>query len=556
MPAIVDPSYEEVPYEGFALFLTSPDHLAALARLFEVSAPEVETCRVLELGCARGDNLIPMALAMPRARFVGVDLSPGQIAAGRAAIAELGLENIDLIEQSIVEVRPDLGPFDFIVAHGVYSWVPDPVQEKMLSLCAEALAPNGLAYVSFNTYPGWHMRTMIRDMMVYQARAIGGTRDRVRAGRSLMKGLVQVLAQHENPYARCLREEAQAIVRHDESYLAHEYLEATNDPIYFHQFVERAAAHGLRYLAEAQYWTMAATQPPELFQSLGDSSLDWLGREQLYDFIKGRAFHNAVLCREGPPCSRTPSARAMMSLRFTALVRPAGENAAPRPEGGEDFHNFRGEFALSTNDPVIRAALRILDEARPRSVPFGTLWARVQERLAASGAGATAVPGGEDPATAAGSSPTTAAMPERLAEALPGLFGHNVMRLAETLLGLFAHNIIEVHVREPGFTTEVGEFPRASPVARRQAAGAARVANLRHRMVGLVDFDQVVLAHLDGRHDRRALVAKMQGAIAAGSLNVQAQGRPITDPAEAEPILARLLEESLRRLAAGALLVG
>ena len=151
MSVEVSSSYEEVPYEGFALYLTYPDHLAALARLFEVSPPEVETCRVLELGCARGDNLIPMALSLPRARFVGIDLSPGQIAAGRATIAALGLENIALREQSILDVGLDLGPFDFIVAHGVYSWVPDPVREAMLRLCALALAPNGLAHISYNS---------------------------------------------------------------------------------------------------------------------------------------------------------------------------------------------------------------------------------------------------------------------------------------------------------------------------------------------------------------------------------------------------------------------
>jgi SAM-dependent methyltransferase len=131
-----------------------------------MSPPEIETCRVLEVGCGRGDNLIPMAFSLPRARFLGIDLSPRQIAEGRAAIAELGLENIELRAQNILDVSPGLGSFDFIVAQGVYSWVPEPVREQMLRLCAAALAPNGLALISYNTYPGWYMRTMIRDLMV------------------------------------------------------------------------------------------------------------------------------------------------------------------------------------------------------------------------------------------------------------------------------------------------------------------------------------------------------------------------------------------------------
>jgi len=521
-------SYEEVPYEGFALFLTHPDHLAALARLFGVSTPDVETCQVLELGCARGDNLIPMALSLPRARLVGIDLSPRQIAEGRATIAELGLENIELREQSIMDAGPELGQFDFILAHGVYSWVPAPVQEAMLRLCGRALAPNGLAYISYNTYPGWHMRTMARDMMFFLARGVAETRARVSVGRTFMRQLAELLAKHDNPYARCLREEAEKIVRHDECYLAHEYLEETNHPIYFHEFVDRAVAQGLRYITDAQYWTTAATQPDELFRAFGDSALDWHDREQIYDFIKGRAFRNALLCREGIPCSRMPSARAIMSLRISSLVRPAAGDFPPRPDGGEDFHNLRGEFALSTNDPVIRTALRILDEARPRSIPVETLWARTAERLAAA-----APAGGPDERPAAS----------------PAM-------LAESLLDAFAHNIIELHVREPRFTTEIGEFPHASPVARRQAAAGPRVANLRHRLFALVDFDQLVLAQLDGRHDRPAILAKMKDAVRDGVFNIQFRGSPLTDPTEAEPLLVRLLEESLRRLAAGALLVG
>ncbi len=529
MSTTASSSYEEVPYKGFALFLTHPDHLAALARLFGVVTPDVETCRVLELGCARGDNLIPMALSLPRARFVGIDLSPRQIAEGRATIAELGLENIELREQNIMDAGPELGRFDFIVAHGVYSWVPAAVQEAMLRLCGRALAPNGLAYISYNAYPGWHMRTMVRDMMFFLARGVAETRARVSAGGTFMRQLAELLAKHDNAYARCLREEAEQIVRHDESYLAHEYLEETNHPIYFHEFADRAAVHGLHYLTDAQYWSMAAAQPDELFRAFGDRALDWHDREQIYDFIKGRAFRNALLCREEVPCSRVPSARAIMSLRITSMVRPAASDVALRPDGGEDFHNLRGEFALSTNDPCVRTALRILDEARPRSVHFETLWDRIEERLPSAFA-------------AAGPDDRRAASPAAL---------------AESLLDTFAHNLIELHVREPRFTTEIAEFPEASPVARRQAAATApRVANLRHRLIALVDFDQVVLAQLDGRHDRPAILAKMKDAVRDGVLNIQFRGSPVTDPTEAEPVLVRLLEESLRRLAAGALLVG
>jgi methyltransferase-like protein len=529
MPAEARSSYDEIPYEGFAVSLTHPDHLAALARLFEVSPPEIETCRVLELGCARGDNLIPMALSLPRARFIGIDLSPRQVAEGQATIAELGLANIELRAQSILDVGPDLGAFDFIVAHGIYSWVPEPVREKIFQLCAEALVLNGLAHISYNTYPGWHMGAMVRDMMLFQARQTTGIRARVHAGRTLMQGLAQVLARYDNPYAQSLRDEAERIVGLDESYLAHEFLDETNHPVYLYQFVDRAAAHGLRYLTDAEYWRTAAAQPAALFQALGDSDLDWLGREQLYDFVNGRSFRHAVLCHEELPCSRTPTPQALRSLRITPRVRPAVAGPTSSSEREEAFLNFRGEVAFSTSDAVLRASLHTLWEAWPRSLSFETLRARVEERVAAT------VPAAEAGADA-DSGPLAAT-------------------LAETLLRAFARNHIELHVREPGITTEPGTRPVASPVARHQAATRPKVANLRHQMVTLIDFDQLVLPHLDGQHDRTALLAEMQRAVQNGVFSMRSQGRPVTDPEQAAPILARLLEESLRRLAAGALLM-
>src|SRR5262249_29482458 len=183
----------------------------------------------------------------------------------------------------------------------------------------------------------------------------------------------------------------------------------------------------------------------------------------------------------------------------------------------------------------IRTALRVLDEVRPRSLPFETLWGRVKERVGSTSVTAIVEPKGVVPTNEA-----VASSPEALAEAL---------------LNAFCHNIIEVHGVEPDFTLEISEFPRASPIARRQARSVSRVANLRHRLIALDDFDQFLLPHLDGRHDRRALVAELNGAIQSGALTMKASGRPITDAGEAEPMLTRMLEESLKRLASGALLV-
>ena len=371
------------------------------------------------------------------------------------------------------------------------------------------------------------MRTVTRDMMVFHTRETSGALARVQASRTLMRGVARVLAKQDTAYGRCLREEAERSVSHNEYYLAHEHLAETNRPVYFHEFVDRAAAHGLRFLTEAEYWRTAAASRPEFFQAFGDFPLDWLGHEQLYDFLVGRAFRLSVLCHGEVSRSRTPSAQALLSLWITTRVRPAAAGPAPSLGQREDFHDSQGALALSTNDPVVRAALRVLAEAWPRSLAFETLWARAQKLMASSWG--IAAPSLEDATSRA--------------------------RLAEAMLGAFGHNIVELHVQEPEFTTEIGEFPRASPVARRQAATAQRVANLRHQMIALVDCDQLVLRHLDGRHDRRALLAALEDAVRVGGCNVPSQGRPITHPAAEQTSLVHRLEKSLRRLANAALFV-
>jgi methyltransferase-like protein len=296
--------------------------------------------------------------------------------------------------------------------------------------------------------------------------------------------------------------------------------------VYFHEFVERAAAHGLQFLAEAKFKNMAIAQPPELFRSLGGSELDWLTREQYHDFVTGQSFRRSVLCRNQRPLSRTPSGRALMSLRITANVRPGTKvpSADPASDGVENFQTLSGETVFSTADSLLKTVIRVLCEAWPRSLPFETLRSRIQVRLA---------PVGE---TSVGQTDVKSA------------------KLLEALLTCLGKGLIDLQVREPAFTTEISEFPRATPLARRQAVEGMRVANLRHQVIGLIEFDRFVLSVLDGRHDRQAILAELHDAAANGVFTTHVQGQPVTDPREVDRLLTHALEESLGRLAARALL--
>jgi SAM-dependent methyltransferase len=179
-------SYDEVPYDSYPFPQTHPDRLATIATLLGLQPAPVEHCRALELGCAAGGNLIPMALTLPDSTFLGIDLSARQIDDGRQTVAALGLTNIELRQLSILDVDASFGRFDYLICHGVFSWVPAAVQEKILAICAAHLAPHGVAYISYNTYPGWHLRGMIRDMMLYHAQQFREPAVRVRQARNLL----------------------------------------------------------------------------------------------------------------------------------------------------------------------------------------------------------------------------------------------------------------------------------------------------------------------------------------------------------------------------------
>ena len=162
-------SYDEVPYESHPFAQTHPSRLFTVGTLFGLRPTPVQRCRVLELGCAAGGNLIPMAEYLPDSEFVGLDLSARQVEDGKKLIADFGLKNLTLKHASILDVDASYGTFDYVICHGVYSWVPSSVQDKVLDICAKQLTPNGIAYISYNTYPGWHMRGMIRDMMQFHS---------------------------------------------------------------------------------------------------------------------------------------------------------------------------------------------------------------------------------------------------------------------------------------------------------------------------------------------------------------------------------------------------
>src|SRR5262249_48393803 len=350
-------------------------------------------------------------------------------------------------------------PFDYIICHGVFSWVPEQVQDKILDVCGRLLRPDGIAYVSYNTYPGWHMRRMIREMLVFHVSRFPGDppQQRIDRARGLLDFLARSVPQSASPYGLLLQEQRASLSKHSDSYLFHEHLEEHNEPLYFLQFCERAGAHGLRYLGEAEFPVMVASTSfaPEVQQGLAEMTVTLLEKEQYMDFLRNRTFRQTLLCHSHQRPRYAVRADQLTACHVAAPVRP--QSAAPdlRTEAVEEFLG-PGELRLSSTVPLVKAALVCLGEAWPRAIAFDRLLALAWERLG------TAVP--PDPEVA----------------------GQEARAVGKALLTSYAtagEGLVELSLRPPEFTTEVSERPRASPLARLQARTTSQVTNLRHEVV-------------------------------------------------------------------------
>ncbi|WP_286937988.1 methyltransferase regulatory domain-containing protein [Achromobacter sp. UBA4530] len=368
-------AYDETPYESNAFPLTAPGHLRAVAALYGLSAPPVENARILELGCAAGGNLLPFAVAHPNAHVVGIDLSTHQIESGQTIIKALGLANVELRSLSITDISKDFGEFDYIIAHGVFSWVPPPVREAILRVCRENLAPEGIAYISYNTYPGWKASDVVRDAMILNSYGAQTPTERVTRAKDVL-GMLEHGLSNSNPLRSALQQAARQLRQHSDYYLMHEHLEAVNAPCYFLEFAAAAQQAGLAYLADADPQSSIpsnyGSNVAVLHSALSADSPREM-REQYLDFAVGRQFRKSLLVHSerADAILTTPEASAFKNMSFAACLKPA-----PKPTGSptkERYYKTPLGAGVTTTDPTFIALVDILRQAWPQAVSFAAL---------------------------------------------------------------------------------------------------------------------------------------------------------------------------------------
>lgn len=527
-------SYDQVAYTGYPFAQTHPERLATLAMLFGLQPAPAGNCRVLELGAGDGGNLIPMAFSLPGSAFVGIDLAAEPVARGNSLIAELGLTNIELRRADIMQFDDQERGFDYIIAHGVFSWAHAAARLRILELCRNLLSPHGVAYVSYNCYPGYHLRNLTREMMRFHTRAIAEPRERVSQGLSLLQWLLYRFpnekAARNDLYGALLAEQFDLLMghRHREQ-IYHDDLAEENTPFYFHQFNALAEQYELQYLGEADYSEMQDFIYPEpIREALGQFGDEGIViKEQYLDFLKCRTFRQTLLCHKDAPVRRSIDPALMTKFYFESQARPVSAPPDLRPEVIEEFRGRRGA-TLQTDFPLAKAALLALGEEWPRYLSWNEVWQAASARLADAGTFEVESELNDEAGT-----------------------------LSEILLAACGSDLVRLHSQPPPFVTKVSERPVASPLARAQAAHGGVVTNMSHKSVEMEDLLSVrLLRLLDGARNHAELLDELTGFIMKSDGFTREDGVLITDDREVKETVSKALETNLLKIARMSLLVG
>lgn len=295
--------YSELGYKSMPFPYTTPATLEAYAALVGISAPNPKTARVLELGATYGGNIISQALFNPDATFVGIELSQEQVEKGNEVIANAGLTNVSLIQSDIASIGSEIGTFDYIITHGVYSWVDDGVKEALLRLINEHLAEDGIAYVSYNTYPGWHTMEEVRQLMMFSNRdkTQFNHKEKVLHGKTIGSIVGSQILKYDNLKERNSKflGALRSVMQKDEYYVGHDHLEPNNDPVYFYQFNDHLGAHNLAYLCDADLTlSMVRSFDADIADTLDKlAPNDHVAQEQYLDFMLDTTFRKSIICK-------------------------------------------------------------------------------------------------------------------------------------------------------------------------------------------------------------------------------------------------------------------
>ena len=516
--AIAD-TYDAVPYQSRPFAQSAPEQLATMATLFGLTPPDFRFARVLELGCSAGGNLIPLAAKYPGLTAVGVDISKVQIEQGKEVIRKAGVKNCDLRALDIGKAKSEItGQFDYIVCHGVFSWVPETVRIAILDIIRDHLSAKGVAYVSYNVYPGWKMREVIREMMLVHAGNRQSPAERLGQAKAILE-YTKNISTEQSTYGKMLRDEALQVSRSDDYYLHHEYLEIENNPMYFRDFVGLASARKLSYLGES---VLSSMTPQRLGKDINNtlqmlSGGNILATEQYMDFFTNRTFRQTVLVHEAQAASINrdlgPQSMRQFSISTSLVANPEFRAVS----GQMPLAQYKDEFGrnLPVNGTLLLELIKVLVDAKPGAIAFSKIVDKMKAAV---------------PALAAISD---LEVDEAVGSALMNLLIQNFIKLS----------LDEVTVKP------LSNRPQAYALARVQAElGQTWVTNLVHQPVGVSAAHRSVLTLLDGTRDHAALQVELLAQLKDGRLMAKRGQDRITSETELIQLSIQICGQTLNDL--------
>ena len=469
-------SYDEVPYIGRIHFQSHVDALSTIARLFGMSPASPHRCRVLEIGCADGSNIITMGYHLPESTFIGIDGSAPQIEHGQTIIADLGLSNVTLKTADLRDIGEELGQFDYIIAHGIFSWIAEDARRALLQLCRDRLTPEGVAYISYNTYPGWHYYEQLRGMMRFHSRGMSSIAEEIQQARAIVQFVGKAIIDTDSPRAAFFKSVVPNILQMSDDYVYHEYLELNNRPMYFYEFIGQAHQHDLQYLGESNFHSMMSSNYPEKVAStLEEISHNILELEQYMDFLRNRRFRCTLLCREELNLVRSIELEPLKEMKAAFWFDPAEPDHDTTVKGPLTFSSPDDtETEVIVSQPLHKTVLMLMAKRWPAAVPFKELLAE-----------ATALLNIE---------PTDEVATD----------------IAELIMQLYTQSFTELHTFQAPMLNHVEESPRATRLARYQARHCRVLSSQKHHMVPMPDPQtREVVARLDGTRTIPELAAEL-----------------------------------------------
>jgi methyltransferase-like protein/protein-L-isoaspartate O-methyltransferase len=511
-------TYDLVPYQSHSYSASHPRRLSVIARLFGLNPHPISSARVLEIGCASGGNLIPIAAAFPGSHCVGIDYSARQIADGQRDIAALGLENVRLEHFSVADITPEFGQFDYIICHGVFSWVSPDIQKHILRVSKENLAENGIVYVSYNTLPGWNSIKSLRDMMLYHTAQFADPAMKVTEAVRMLRFALEASQGQDTAWSRAIEQELKTLETAGGWYLYHDHLESQNNPVYFHQFAQMAADVGLQYAGESVITTMFVDNLPTATADTLRKIKEIVRQEQYMDFVRNRRFRMTLLTHANHIIKPAIANDSLLDFHLTSNELAPDFDPTAQDWSVDTDRSF-GKGSVVTHTASGAMALLVLHESGNTPIAATDLITQAAARL-----------GQTDEA------------PVKKA-------------LLEVGVRLLFHGRLIPHEGPYGDAAMVAEKPEIWPLARYQAKTHGYVTSLRHDTVNIDQIMRELIPLVDGTRSIDEIIDEFAKTLATKGANFEEGGAVVTQLTRQREIVAAKTLEMLKIFCAQKLMV-